>query len=88
MLLAPGLDCLISSSEHEDPVRHSPLRTVCLGPGIMGVRVVSPVAVAISLNYFRFVSLSLTGRRFCKLSSDSLELFFSFIKQNVFLTCS
>ena len=44
---------------------------VCAG-GIMGMRVVSPVAESVSQNHFHDVSLLLMGLRFRKSSSDSL----------------
>lgn len=53
-----------------------PLRTVGLGPGIMGMRVVSSVAGAVGLNHFRDVSSLLTGLRVCKRSSDLAAFFF------------
>lgn len=54
------------------------LRTMCLGPGSMGMHVVSPIDRAVSLYHFRDVSLSFTGLRFFKRSSDSLGASFFF----------
>ncbi len=61
-----------SASENEDSLCHPQPWMVCLGQGIMGMHVVSPVARAVSLNHFRDVSLLLTGLRF---STDSMNFF-------------
>lgn len=65
-----------SSSEHGDAAHCSQLCTACLGSGIMGMHVVSPIAGAVRMNHFRDASLAFTGLRLSKSSLDSLGLFF------------
>ena len=66
LLLQPQARIVSSVSEHEESVHLPQLRTVRLGPGIMGMHVVSPVAGAVSLNHFRDGSLLLMGFGFSK----------------------
>lgn len=58
LLLQLQAQLISSASEHEDSVHHPQQWAVCLGPGIMGMCVVSPVARVDSLNHFRDVSLT------------------------------